>query len=86
MYIYANAQHKTFQVIDSLDILDAIAVSNGKGAIYITNDSPEHQDSSNLSEDEVKDLMASCIAWKDGNFSDLGRQALNNSNFRNLLD
>ena len=86
MYIYADPQNKTFEVIDSMNILDAIAVSNGKGAIYLTDDSAEHTDASNLSDDEVKDLMANSIAWKDGNLSNLGRQVLNNSNFRNFID
>ena len=87
MYVYADPRDKTCQIIESHDILDAIAISNGRGIIYMADDNDNNsKDSSNLSEDQVREAMNNSIAWKDGVFSDLGKALISNSNFRNYLD
>lgn len=85
MYMYVNPQNKTYQMFESGDIFDVIAITNGKGAIYLTKDNDD-EDASDYSEDEIKDLMSKSVAWKDGNLSDLGRTIINNPNFRNYID
>jgi hypothetical protein len=86
MYVYANPKNKTCEVVESEDILDAIAISKGNGIIYLTDDSEEGEDTSNLSEQEVRDLMDSSIAWKDGVLTKLGNSLINYSNFKNYVD
>jgi hypothetical protein len=45
------------------------------------DDSPENaQDTSNLSENELRDLMDQSIAWKDGILTHLGKTLLHNFN------
>lgn len=85
MYVYADPRHKTCQIVESEDILDAIAISKGNGIIYLTDDKEGAEDTSHLSEQEVRDLMDNSIAWKDGNLTKLGRTLIN-SNFRNYID
>lgn len=85
MYVYADPRHKTCQIVESEDILDAIAISKGNGIIYLTDDEEGAEDTSHLSEQEVRDLMDNSIAWKDGNLTKLGRTLIN-SNFRNYID
>jgi hypothetical protein len=87
MYVYADPRDKTCQIVESDDILDAIVISNGRGIIYMTDDNNENtQDTSVLSEDQVRDLMDNLIAWKDGNLTNLGRKLIHDSNFRNYID
>lgn len=87
MYVYADPHHKTCEIVESNDILDAIAISNGRGIIYMTDDSNENlEDASNLSEDQVREAMDNSIAWKDGVLSNLGKALVNNYNFRNYID
>jgi hypothetical protein len=86
MYVYANPKNKTCEVVESEDILDAIAISKGNGIIYLTDDSEEGEDTSNLSEQEVRDLMDNSIAWKDGVLTKLGNSLINYSNFKNYVD
>lgn len=87
MYVYADPYLKTCQLVESNDILDAIIVSKGRGIIYMTDDSKDNaEDVSNLSEDQVRDLMDKSIAWKDGILTTLGRSLIDNSNFRNYID
>jgi hypothetical protein len=86
MYVYADPHHKTCEIVESNDILDAIAISNGRGIIYMTDDSNENtEDASNLSEDHLRDLMDGSIAWKDGQLTVLGNQILNSIN-KNFMD
>ena len=86
MYVYANPKNKTCEIVESEDILDAIAISKGNGIIYLTDDSEEGEDTSNLSEQEVKDLMDNSIAWKDGVLTKLGNSLIDYSNFKNYVD
>ena len=87
MYVYADPYRKTCEIIESSDILDAIAISNGRGIIYMTDDNDKNaEDSSNLSEDQVREAMDNSIAWKDGVLSNLGKALVNNYNFRNYID
>ena len=81
MYVYADPQNKTCELVQSEDILDAIVISNGRGIIYMGDDNPENaEDTSNLSENELRDLMDQSIAWKDGILSNLGKTLLYNFN------
>jgi len=85
MYVYADPYKKTCEIVESEDILDAIMISNGRGIIYMGDDSSENaKDTSNLSEDEIRDLMDESIAWKDGVLTALGRTLIYNSNTRNI--
>jgi hypothetical protein len=86
MYVYANTRNKTCEVVESSDILDAIAISKGNGIIYLTDDSEESEDTSHLSQQEVADRMDNLIAWKDGILTNLGKTLIANSNFRNYID
>jgi hypothetical protein len=86
MYVYANTRNKTCEVVESSDILDAIAISKGNGIIYLTDDSEEGEDTSHLSQQEVADRMDNLIAWKDGILTNLGKTLIANSNFRNYID
>lgn len=90
MYVYADPYHKTCEIVESDDILDAIAISKGRGIIYMTDDSNENtEDTSNFSEDQLRDLMDQSIAWKDGILTSLGKSLIGNSNysnFRNYID
>jgi len=86
MYVYADPSHRTCQVVESNDILDAIAISRGKGIIYMTDDSDNNKDSSDLTEDQVRDYMDKSIAWKDGILTKLGKTLIDNPNFRNYMD
>ena len=86
MYVYANARAKTCEVVESNDILDAIAISKGNGIIYLTDEEKGTEDTSHLSEQEVTDLMDNSIAWKDGLLTKLGKALIANSNFRNYID
>jgi hypothetical protein len=80
MYVYANPKNKTCEIVESEDILDAIAISKGNGIIYLTDDQEGAEDTSHLSEQEVIDLMDNSIAWKDGILSNLGKTLLHNFN------
>jgi hypothetical protein len=87
MYVYADPRDKTCQIVESNDILDAIAISNGRGIIYITDDNDDNpEDFSNLSEEEVRETMDNSIAWKDGILTNLGKTLITNYNFRNYID
>ena len=86
MYVYADPKAKTCEVVESEDILDAIAISKGNGVIYLTDDKEGAEDTSHLSEQEVTDLMDNSIAWKDGVLTKLGKTLIGNSNFRNYID
>ena len=87
MYVYADPYKKTCEIVESEDILDAIMISNGRGIIYMGDDSSENaKDTSNLSEDEIRDLMDESIAWKDGVLTPLGKNLIENNNFRNYID
>lgn len=86
MYVYADPKTKTCEVVESEDILDAIAISKGNGIIYLTDDKEGNEDTSNLSEQEVTDLMDNSIAWKDGVLTNLGKKLISNHNFRNYID
>lgn len=86
MYVYADPKTKTCEVVESEDILDAIAISKGNGIIYLTDDKEGNEDTSNLSEKEVTDLMDNSIAWKDGVLTNLGKKLISNHNFRNYID
>ena len=86
MYVYANPKNKTCEVVESEDILDAIAISKGNGIIYLTDDQEGAEDTSHLSEQEVIDLMDNSIAWKDGVLTKLGNSLINYSNFKNYVD
>ena len=87
MYVYADPRHKTCEIVKSDSILDAIAISNGRGIIYMTDDSDENtEDSSGLSEDQVIEAMDNSIAWKDGILTNLGKGLIRDSNFRNYID
>jgi hypothetical protein len=87
MYVYADPYRKTCEIVESNDILDAIAISNGRGIIYMTDDSNENpRDASDFSEDQVREAMDNSIAWKDGVLSNLGKALVNNYNFRNYID
>jgi hypothetical protein len=86
MYVYADSKNKTCQIVESNDILDAIAISKGNGIIYLTDDTEESQDTSNLSKEQVADLMDNCIAWKDGVLTKLGQSLIDYSNFKNYVD
>ena len=86
MYVYANAKEKTCQIVESEDILDAIAISNGKGIIYKTDDTGAPSDASNMTEEELTQVMHDAIAWKDGVLSNLGKSLFDNTNFRNYID
>ena len=80
MYVYANPKNKTCEIVESEDILDAIAISKGNGIIYLTDDQEGAEDTSHLSEQEVIDLMDNSIAWKDGVLTKLGKTLLHNFN------
>lgn len=86
MYVYADPKTKTCEIVESEDILDAIAISKGNGIIYLTDDKEGNEDTSNLSEQEVTDLMDNSIAWKDGVLTNLGKKLISNHNFRNYID
>jgi hypothetical protein len=86
MYVYANARAKTCQVVESSDILDAIAISKGNGIIYLTDDSEDSEDTSNLSQQEIMNRMDDSIAWKDGVLTNLGKTLIDYSNFKNYID
>jgi len=86
MYVYANTRNKTCEVVESSNILDAIAISKGNGIIYLTDDSEEGEDTSDLSEQEVRERMDNLIAWKDGVLTKLGKTLIIDSNFRNYID
>jgi hypothetical protein len=80
MYVYANPKNKTCEIVESEDILDAIAITKGNGIIYLTDDQEGAEDTSHLSEQEVIDLMDNSIAWKDGVLTKLGKTLLHNFN------
>ena len=86
MYVYANPKNKTCEIVESEDILDAIAISKGNGIIYLTDDQEGAEDTSHLSEQEVIDLMDGSIAWKDGMLTSLGKSLIDYSNFKNYVD
>jgi hypothetical protein len=86
MYVYADPRTKTCQVVESENILDAIAISNGRGIIYKTDDSADAPDSSHMTENEVTQAMYDSIAWKDGILSNLGKSLFDHSKFRNYID
>ena len=86
MYVYADPRNKTCQIVESEDILDAIAISNGRGIIYKTDDSGNGEDASNMTEEEVTQAMHDAIAWKDGVLSNLGKSLFDDSKFRNYID
>jgi hypothetical protein len=86
MYVYANPKNKTCEIVESEDILDAIAITKGNGIIYLTDDSEEGEDTSHLSQQEVTDLMDNSIAWKDGILTKLGKSLIDYSNFKNYVD
>jgi hypothetical protein len=86
MYVYANPKNKTCEIVESKDILDAIAITKGNGIIYLTDDSEEGEDTSHLSQQEVTDLMDNSIAWKDGILTRLGKTLIDYSNFKNYVD
>lgn len=87
MYVYADPYRKTCEIVKSDSILDAIAISNGRGIIYMADDSDENtEDSSGLSEDQVIEAMDNSIAWKDGILTNLGKRLILDSNFRNYID
>lgn len=89
MFVYADTANKTCEIIKSNDVLDAIAISKGKGIIYLTKDEDESEDITGLSNEEIIDLMNRSIAWKDGILTKLGKNLIDNSNysnFRNYID
>jgi hypothetical protein len=86
MYVYANPKNKTCEIVESKNILDAIAITKGNGIIYLTDDSEEGEDTSHLSQQEVTDLMDNSIAWKDGILTKLGKSLIDYSNFKNYVD
>jgi hypothetical protein len=86
MYVYANPKTKTCQVVESEDILDAIAISGGIGIIYKTDDPETGEDTSHMTQEEVTQAMDNAIAWKDGILSNLGKSLFDYSKFRNYID
>lgn len=86
MYVYADPKTKTCQLVESENILDAIAISNGRGIIYKTDDSGDAVDASPMTENEVTQAMYDSIAWKDGILSNLGKSLFDDSKFRNYID
>jgi len=86
MYVYADPMNKTCQIVESEDILDAIAISNGRGIIYKTDDSEDEPDASSMTDNEVTQAMYDSIAWKDGILSKLGKTLIDYSNFKNYID
>jgi hypothetical protein len=86
MYVYADPRTKTCQIVESEDILDAIAISNGRGIIYKTDDSEDAPSTPKMTDEEVTEAMENAIAWKDGILSNLGKTIINESNFRNYID
>lgn len=86
MYVYANPKNKTCEIVESEDILDAIAITKGNGIIYLTDDSEGAEDTSNLSQQQLVDLMDNSIAWKDGMLTSLGKSLIDYSNFKNYVD
>lgn len=86
MYVYADPRTKTCQIVESEDILDAIAISNGRGIIYKTDDTEPEENASKMTQEEVTQAMDDAIAWKDGVLTTLGKSMFDHSKFRNYID